>query len=153
MTAANASETVLANRVREDRRGPQAVVSRYSIFGGRRRGARRGGENVGYIADQHGVTLFVAVAAVVVLNILDAFYTMLFLSHGGVEMNPFVDWVLRTGGVWLFLIVKSLGIGLCVGFLTLTKNFVASRIGLGVVLVGYSALLCWHWYLLAFIPH
>ena len=85
------------------------------------------------------------------MNILDAFYTMLFLSHGGVELNPFVDWVLRTGGVGMFLLVKSVGIGLCVGFLTVTKNFTTSRVGLLIVLVGYLALLGWHWHLLAYI--
>ena len=151
MSAAKAPRSVLSSRVLLDRRGPQGVLSRHSVFGGRRRIARRIGEKVGYIADQHGLILFVAVAAIIVLNILDAFYTMLFLSHGGVEMNPFVDWVLRTGGVWMFLLVKSVGIGLCVGFLTVTKNFTASRVGLGIVLVGYLALLSWHWHLLGYI--
>ena len=151
MSAAKAPRSVLTSRVLLDRRSPQGVLTRHSVLGGRRRVARRLGERVGYIADQHGVFLFVAVAAIIVLNILDAFYTMLFLSHGGIEMNPFVDWVLQTGGVWLFLLVKSVGIGLCVGFLTVTKNFTASRVGLVLVLAGYLALLCWHWHLLGYI--
>lgn len=152
MPAAKATRAVLASRVLEDRRGPRGVLTRHSVFGGRRRVARRLSERVGYIADQHGLFLFVSVSAIIVLNILDAFYTMLFLSHGGIEMNPFVDWVLQTGGVWLFLLVKSVGIGLCVGFLTVTKNFTASRVGLALVLVGYLALLGWHWHLLQYIP-
>lgn len=123
------------------------------MFGGRRRRPRRRGEVRGSIPDQHGAWLFLAVGAVALLNILDAFYTVLFLSHGGTEMNPVVDWVLRGYGVWGLVLVKSVGIGFCVGFLTLTKNFIASRVGLGVVLVGYTALLGWHLYLLTLLPH
>lgn len=128
------------------------MLNRYTFFGGRRRAARREDERWGYIADQHGLVLFLAVVALAVLNIADAFYTMLFLSYGGTELNPFVDWVLRTTGFWGFLVVKTIGIGLCVGFLTLTKNFRASRIGLVIVLVGYFALLGWHLHLLTRLP-
>lgn len=44
--------------------------------------------------------------------------------------------------------LKSLGVGLCTGFLVLTRNFVMARIGMVVVLVGYAALLAWHFHLL-----
>lgn len=139
-------------RRRGDRRAAPALISRYTIFGGRRRAPRRSGDARGMIVDVHGPWLFLVVTLVATLNILDAFFTMLFLSHGATEVNPVVDWILVHGGVWPFLIVKSLGIGLCVGFLTLTKNFVVSRIGLGVVLVGYATLLGWHLTLLAALP-
>ncbi len=132
------------------RRGP--ALTHHAFFGGRRVAARRVGEEWGTIPDQHGVLLFLAVTGVAMLNILDAFYTVLFLSHGGTELNPFVDWVLRETGVWGFIAVKSVGIGLCVAFLTVTKNFMASRIGLSLVLLGYTALLGWHFHLTAYIP-
>ena len=141
-----------AARKGADRRRKRSGISRYSFFGGRRCAARRKEEAYGYIADQHGVVLFLTVAAIAVLNILDAFYTMLFLSHGATELNPFVDGLLQLGGVWPFVIVKSVGIGVCVGFLTLTKNFWASRIGLALVLIGYSGLLAWHLHLLQQLP-
>ncbi len=135
-----------------DRRRQQRLLNRHTLFGGRRRGPRRVEERIGYIADQHGLGIFLVVVAVALLNILDAFYTMFFLSHGAVEMNPFVDWVLVEGGVWPFIIVKSIGIGVCVSFLTLTKNFPAARIGLLIVLVGYLALFGWHLHLLGMVP-
>lgn len=140
------------NRVLRDRRGRQSVINRYTVFGGRRRQARRAHERAGSIPDTHGLLLFLAVVGVAVLNILDAFYTVLFLSHGGVELNPLVEWILATGGVWWFVFAKSLGIGICIGFLTLTKNFFASRVGLGIVLAGYIALLFWHLHLLGYVP-
>ncbi len=134
------------------RKSGGSVLNRYTLFGGRRRGARRADERVGYIADTHGWGLFLVVTVVATLNILDAFFTMIFLSHGGQEINPFVDMVLRWGGVWLFILVKSVGIGVCIIFLTLTKNFLVSRVGLALVLIGYSALLGWHFHLLGTLP-
>jgi len=96
--------------------------------------------------DKHGWGLFLVVSSVVALSVLDALFTVLFLSHGAVELNPVVAASLERG-LWVFLTVKSLGIGTCVTFLTLTKNFRVSRLGLAVVLVGYAALLAWHGYL------
>jgi hypothetical protein len=36
------------------------------------------------------------------------------------------------------------GIGLCLLFLTLTKNSLFSRLGLAVIFTGYLALIGWH---------
>lgn len=146
------ARAVPIERRRADRRAAPALFSRYTILGGRRRAPRRAADAKGMIVDVHGPVLFLIVTSVAALNVLDAFFTMLFLSHGAIEVNPVVDWILVHGGVWPFLVVKSLGIGLCVGFLTLTKNFLVSRIGLAVVLLGYSALLGWHLTLLAALP-
>jgi hypothetical protein len=153
LVPANALPRRLAScRRRADRRRqPARLISRHTVFGGRRRAARRASERRGYIPDMHGPALFVVVTAVAALNILDAFFTLLFLAHGGRELNPLIDQVLRLG-TWPFFAVKSVGIGVCIGFLTITKNFRLSRIGLGVILVGYSALLCWHLYLLGHLP-
>ena len=72
-------------------------------------------------------------------------YEILALRNG-YSVNPLVAMSLDSG-MWLFLTVKSVGIGVGVAFLTLTKNFRASRLGLGVVFVGYSMLMCRHVYL------
>ena len=81
------------------------------------------------------------------LNFLDAWFTVLFLSHGGTELNPFVDELLMLG-TWPFILVKSLGIGICCVVLTLTRKFWMSRLGLGFVFTGYTLLLGWHLFLL-----
>ena len=122
------------------------MLSRHTLAGGRRRSGRRQGERWGTFVDSHGNTLFLMVTAVLALNILDALFTVLFLSYGAIEMNPLVAMSLESG-LGTFLTVKSVGIGICVGFLTLTKNFRVSRVGLAVVLVGYSLLMGWHSYL------
>lgn len=123
------------------------MFSLHGLVGGRRTGIRRRSDDPEVFVDRYGTGLFAAVMAVVVLNLLDAWFTLLFLAHGGRELNPLVDQVLRLGPQ-AFILFKTLGIGCCVAFLTVTKNFRAARIGLSVVLVGYGLLLAWHLLLL-----
>ena len=127
------------------------MFSRYAFFGGRRKGSRRGVEQEGQFVDSHGSKLFLIVTVVAALNILDAYFTVLFLTFGGQEINPIVQMSLDVG-IWSFILLKSVGIGLCLMFLTVTKNFRVSRIGLWIVLGGYSALLGWHGYLYTMLP-
>lgn len=132
--------------VRDRRFRPTPLLCRYTVLGGRRQIGRRVGETAGVFVDQHGLTLFSVALAIVALNILDAWFTVFLISHGGSEMNPIVQWILDLG-IAPFIFCKSVGIGICLAFLTLTKNFRVSRIGLGTVLVGYFALLLWHLHL------
>ena len=124
------------------------MFSRYAIFGGRREIARRTDDPREIFVDRYGTGLFLAIMGVILLNLLDAWFTLLFLAYGGRELNPLVDRVLQISP-YMFVLFKTLGIGICASFLAVTKNFRAARIGLTVVLVGYSLLLCWHLLLLA----
>lgn len=134
------------------RRRPTPMWSRYALFGGRRRTVRRAEEREGAFVDVHGPRLLLLVLAIVALNLLDAWFTLLFLAHGGKEMNPFVQQILDLGGhPWPFVVFKTIGIGLCCAFLTLTKNFRSARFGLWFVLGGYTVLLGWHLYLLSWL--
>lgn len=142
------SATEPLRRLQGDRRTkPTPIFSRYTLFGGRRRGGRRAGETENIYVDRHGPLLLFGALALSLLNVLDAFFTMLFLSHGGQELNPLIDSMLGLG-LWPFLITKTIGVGICVAFLVMTKTFAAARIGLIVLLTGYTALLGWHLWLL-----
>ncbi len=150
-----AVETALAPSERRDRsdrrRQPTPIFSRYAISGGRREGGRRVLEDVNTFVDRYGAKLFVMVIAVVLLNLADAYFTLLFLSYGGTELNPVVDQVLRHS-VMLFVLLKTLGIGICVAFLTVASKFRVARVGLWTVLTGYTVLLGWHLWLLTHLP-
>lgn len=152
MLATQAAPQVLAvaheRRATDRRHRPTPMFSRYTFFGGRRQNVRRTEEDQEVFVDRYGPGLMIAVLAVVLLNLADAFFTLLFLANGGQELNPLVDQVLAYGPQ-VFILFKTVGIGVCAAFLTITKNFRAARIGLWVVLVGYSLLLCWHLLLLA----
>lgn len=120
------------------------------LWGGRRAHARRTGDSREAFVDRHGVGLLAVTLTIILLNVLDAHFTLLFLAHGGQELNPVVQ-LLLDWSIPAFLLLKSLGIGVCVGFLVITKNFRAARIGLTAVLTGYTLLLGWHLYLLLFV--
>jgi hypothetical protein len=131
------------------RQRPTPMWSRYVFAGGRRRTVRRAEEREGAFVDVHGPRVLLLITAILVLNLLDAWFTLLFLSYGGREMNPVVQAVLDLGGQpWPFLILKTFGIGAACAFLMLTKNFRPARWGMWFVFVGYSVLLAWHFYLL-----
>jgi hypothetical protein len=140
-------------RAQTDRRQrPTPMWSRYLIAGGRRRTIRRVEERSGAFVDVHGPRILLVALAIVALNLLDAWFTLLFLSHGGKELNPFVQVVLDMGGhPWPFLLLKTIGIGFACAFLVITKNFRPARIGILAVLIGYAALLGWHLYLLQYL--
>jgi hypothetical protein len=142
-----------AERRRNDRRArPTPMLSRYALFGGRRRTVRRVEERDGAFVDVHGPRVLLLVCAIVALNLLDAWFTLLFLSHGGKELNPVVQFVLDLGGhPWPFVLMKTFGIGFACAFLTLTKNFRSARFGLWFVFVGYAVLLGWHLWLLSWL--
>lgn len=134
------------------RRRPTPMLSRYVVWGGRRRTVRRVEEREGAFVDVHGARLFLVIAAIIALNVLDAWFTLLFLAHGGRELNPFVQVVLDLGShPWPFLLFKTVGIGCACAFLALTKNFRPARIGMAIVFVGYALLLGWHLYLLSWL--
>ncbi|MFK7742570.1 MAG: DUF5658 family protein [Planctomycetota bacterium] len=142
-------------RMRRDRRHrPTPMLSRYMLFGGRRAAIRRSEEREGSFVDVHGPVVLLVVLSIVALNLLDAFYTLLFLSHGGQELNPIVQVVLdSTWHPWPFLLMKTVGIGIAAAFLMTAKFFRPARFGMGVVLVGYGTLLGWHFYLCQYLPY
>lgn len=142
------TEAATERRFVDRRRRPTPMFSRYTLFGGRRVGVRRTTDDGEVFVDRYGPGVLVAVLAIVLLNLADAYFTLLFLAHGGQEMNPLVDRVLAHGSE-VFILFKTLGIGVCAAFLTITNNFRAARLGIWVVLSGYTLLLCWHLLLLA----
>ena len=141
-----------ADRRHADRRQrPTPFLCRHTFYGGRRKNVRRDAEGGGEFVDFWGSGLFFVVTAIVLLNFLDAWFTVYLLSWGGSEMNPLIDAVLKVG-IGAFVFVKSIGIGICAGVLTLTSRYPIAKVGLGVVLAGYTLLLGWHIYLLNHLP-
>ena len=137
--------------VLDRRRGPTPMFSRYTFFGGRRQNARREGEAVNRFYDKHGQGLFFLACAIILLNTLDAFFTLLFLGHGGEELNPVAAWFLELGPE-VFLAVKTIGIGVCTAYLVMVCRFRGVIWGIVFVVAIYSALLVWHLVLYQRVP-
>jgi len=127
-----------------DRRlAPTRRFSRYSFWGGRRQGPRRGDEHEGTFVDLYGRRLFLLVLWIALMNVGDSFFTLVHLQAGGVELNP-VARALLTTGRWNFVFVKSILIALALIVLAVHKNFHLARVGLWTAAGTYTCLVAYH---------
>jgi hypothetical protein len=119
------------------------MFSRYTFFGGRRRGGRREEEARGIYVDRYSwgiVTLFLLILA---LNVLDAYFTLVYVQMGGKEANPIAQAFLDMGEI-PFILVKSAVIGICLLVLVIHKTFYSVPRVLMVICIFYSLLLFYH---------
>jgi hypothetical protein len=117
--------------------------SRFTLFGGRRRGPRRERERGGSFVDLYSKRLWALLLWVAAMNLADSYFTLVHLQAGGVELNPVADALLRTGRIG-FVLSKSVLIGLALVVLCVHKNFVMARIGLVASAAIYTALVIYH---------
>jgi len=85
-------------------------------------------------------------AAIFILNVFDAFFTLIWLRKGGVEGNPVMDLLIRAGD-GVFLAQKCFVVGIWLLVLTIHKNFRVARVGLWMLLLLYGSVLVYHFYL------
>lgn len=134
-------------RRRVDRRTrPTPILSRYSLFRGRRRDPRRGDEREGSFVDLYSSRLVTLVSVFFFLTVIDSVSTVIYLRKGGVELNPVAQWMLDHGEVE-FVLIKGCLTAVCALFVLLHKNF---RYAKGAIAIGfgfYFALALWHLYL------
>ena len=122
-------------------------LSRYSLWGGRRRKIRRQQEREGAYVDLYSPLLLGLLAWVALMNSADSFFTLYHLQVGGIELNPFAALLLETGRLG-FVLCKSALISLALLVLCVHKNFILARIGLGTSLATYTLLVGYHLWLL-----
>ncbi len=117
------TEKTTSNRRRsgDRRRKPTPPISRYT-FRGRRVHARRAGEDRNYYVDRYESRYLFIILGVLLLSILDAYLTLNLLRHGGIELNPIMNLLIRHDPV-LFLCIKFGITGLGITFLLIHKNF------------------------------
>ena len=111
-----------------------------------RRLARRTGEGVNTYVDRYEARDVVMLVGILMLNALDAFFTLRWLQLGGREANPLMQWLLEFSDL-AFLLQKCLVVGVWLIVLTVHKNFRIARIGLWSLLVLYTAVLLYHFFL------
>jgi hypothetical protein len=137
----------------ERRRQPDrrlAPTPFWSAFVGRRRRrhGRRAGERDDIYVDRFTRRDVVLVVAILLLNIFDAFFTLIWLQRGGAEGNPLMAWLLEHGN-GPFLVQKCIVVGLWLLLLVVHKNFRVARLGLYSLAAIYSLLILYHFALMA----
>ena len=126
------------------RKRPTPALSRWSFVGGRRRHpGRRGGEDAEIFVDVYPGWSWVVLTLFMVLNLLDAHYTLLYLQRGGQEANP-VAVALLDMGTPMFIGVKAAGITLGAAVFCILNHFRNGRMGVIVALTFYQALFVYH---------
>jgi len=119
------SDSLVANR-RSCRRHRFSSFINFRHMGirGRRIKARRKGEKKNCYVDQyHDPVLFFVVLAIIIMSILDAFFTILLLENGNIiEVNPLMAALIEKSSLYFFN-VKYLLTALSLIFLVIHKNF------------------------------
>ncbi len=129
------------------RKRPTPILSRWSFHGGRRgAGGRRPGENERAFVDLYPLRDWVILTSFLLLNLLDAHFTLIYLQRGGEEANPVAVGMLNLG-MWAFIFLKGLGISAGAVFFCLLRNWRNARFGVLLVLFLYQVLLVYHLFL------
>lgn len=96
--------------LKDRRKQPTPGLSKYALFGRRRRFRRKTDQERGGYTDRYSAGLFIILTLIASLNILDSFFTVIILDHGGREVNPIVRSGIEFCGngfwVWKYSIVS-----------------------------------------------
>ena len=109
----------------------------------RRTQGRRKGESENVYVDSYTRQDVALTLGVLILNILDAFFTLRWLEMGGGEGNPLMEMLIRANDM-LFLLQKCIVVGLWLIILVIHKNFRIARLGLWGAFILYAGILLYH---------
>lgn len=132
-------------RDRTDRRvRPTPFLSRYTLTGGRRKTVRREHDRRKHIfMDLYDTRLFIAIFALLIMNVLDGFLTLLLINENIViEANPFMAFCLDYGHMPFFW-VKYLLMAVSLFIFCIFRSFRVSGLALGSAIVLYASVLAY----------
>lgn len=142
---------------RIERRINQRKAAVQAVYRRRRKSIRRASDNLNNIyIDTHEPRLLVLSTALMLLCVLDAFFTTILLNHGSEELNPILEYLLQID-LSLFLAAKFVVTGLCIGFLVLHKHHrLLNTISCYHLLIGsvviYALLVCYELSMIRYLP-
>jgi hypothetical protein len=137
----------------DHRRTPTRPLSRYSLWGHRRR-ARREAEDKNYYVDRYEPRYFILISLILALCVLDAYFTLKIIDFGGKELNLLMLVFIYKKPISA-LVFKYLVTAVSIIFILIHKNFrvfgkvrVCSLIDVFffvyLILVAYEAVIFFH---------
>ena len=108
LTAAPDARFPFDRRGGDRRRRSTPMLSRYTLFGGRRAHDRRNPGSVNQYVDRYPAMLAAGLIAIGLLCALDAVFTLIHLQKGGSEANPIMDALITAAGPRAFLVLKCI---------------------------------------------
>jgi hypothetical protein len=136
-------------RTLKDRRGtPTPIISKYTVYGGRRKTIRRACDKKTHIfVDLYSTRLLAAVLLLLALSCMDAWLTLALLERGTVvEANPLMAYFLNYG-ILPFAIFKFVITAIALLVLCVLKNVRITRISLPIAIKIYLAVIIYEIYL------
>ena len=110
----------------ERRRNDRRRLSFRSLYGAlfilRRRHSRRKDDLLNKYVDWYEPWLLIAGVLIILLSCMDAFLTLILLSHGAVELNTLMDWLIKKD-IRTFATAKIVLTGLAVFAMVIHFNF------------------------------
>lgn len=134
----------VCRRQQADRRQANFRSMCYALFKSRRKGQRRTDDEVNCYTDYYDHYTVGVVLLLMVLCVLDAYFTLLLLQYGSIELNPVLAWAINKHALFFFLL-KYTVTGLSVVVAAMHKNFrmfgLKGSHFLLITVVGYAILL------------
>lgn len=109
----------------------------------RRKTGRRAGEEENSFVDLYHKRDTAMLVSILVLNLLDAFLTLIHIERGGAESNPLMERLLDISSE-TFLFHKAAVVGSLLLVLVVHKNFTIARRAMWLILAVYSLLFLYH---------
>ena len=106
----------------DHRRTPTRPLSRYSIWG-RRKKARREAEDKNYYVDRYEPHYFILISLILALCVLDAYFTLKIIDFGGKELNRFMLVFMYSKPISA-LVFKYLVTAVSITIILIHKNFI-----------------------------
>ncbi len=139
--------TTWNRRAGVDRRSrPTPLLSRHSLWGGRRTSCRRLDDPPNYYVDRLGAGTWLLLLTIFLFQVLDAYLTLAHLQRGGSELNPLMDELIGRSEP-MFLVVKLGVSAIGLWFLGAHKQFPLVRPGLALIFVMFLGVVGWHCFL------
>jgi hypothetical protein len=114
-------------RVSRDRRQrPTSPFSRYVLLGRRRSIRRKKDRKTHIYVDLYGHYLLLSLLLIILLSILDAYFTIFHVEKGAREINPLMDFLMGYGNT-SFFIIKYILTALGLMLLCIYKSLAFSR--------------------------
>lgn len=140
-----------------DRRKQDGINFRLLVGDGNRRAIRRQ-EDQGriFFVDQYSPILFVTIAAILFLCVIDALLTLFLLNHGANEINPIMAYLMNIGPYVFFIPKYAMTVFASFGLLLFRKvviqRFNVSTHSLLYLLAWiYVAVVAWELYLVYYV--
>ena len=142
------------NRRGKDRRTNNKARLRYLLFNGRREQIRREEDSRKvFFFDRYPPKLFAAIAAILMLSIFDALFTLILIDKGSTELNPVMAYFLQHG-LLPFIVAKYFLTSIGVVILLIFKNVILTRAKIHTqslfpaVIFVFAAVIVWELFLI-----